>query len=521
MGDVKKYSALPTFQVFHSVPVGMAEYKGVRGPVGSGKTVGMCWEIRTKSEMQPAMRVAQRMADRKVHSERIRWSRWLIGRQTYKQLTESTIPDWLREFPDTHVTWSGSPHGYLFAPSMHGDGTWVWIDLVFIAFESPTADDDLQGMALSGVWVNEACQVPWKLIWRANTRVGRFQPFLKSEGVALQKFGVIMDTNSPNESNWWHEKEVVEKPEKMLWFVQPPALIRVKGADGRWEYLDNDARNAAKYGIRPAENVGGHDEGFGYWRKMTYGGDADDIKRLVLNEFGTSVDGRPVYPDWNPAMHVKNGLEFMRGLPLYLGTDFGLTPAMVFVQIGPDGTIYVLDELTSEDMTLDSFVNSMAIPKLSERFGWPMSGERILNFTDPAGLQRTQTYGDTCIDLLNRAGINSRPSPDETNDFRTRRDVVAGYLRRMGRNGAAFVVDERCKVLIDGFNGHYCYRRMRSSGDGAERYAEGPDKSNFYSHVHDALQYAVLGATRAGISAVSGRESCGAPMNVDLCFGCE
>lgn len=498
--DGRIYHALPTFRVFHNIPLGMYDYMGVRGPVGSGKSVGMCWHIRTMAERQPAMRVRQKMSDRQYHGEKIRWSKWLIGRQTYKQLTEGTIPTWVREFPDTHITWSGAPHGYLFMPSMANDGTWVWIDLQFIAFESPTADDDLQGMEFSGVWVNEACQVPWHLIWRANTRVGRFQPFLKSEGVALEKFGVIMDTNSPNESNWWCKKEQIEKPEKMLWFVQPPALIRISGPDGKPVYLDNDEENAKKYGLRPAENVGGHADGFGYWRKMTVGGDEDDIKRLVLNEFGTSVAGKPIYPDFNPRMHVKEGLEFMPGLPLYMGTDLGLTPAMVFLQIGRDGVIRVLDELTSEDMTLDTFITSLVRPRLMERFGWPHSCRAIMNYCDPAGMQRTQTYGDTCIDLLNANGIPTAHSPDMTNDFRTRRDVVARQLKRLEASGAGFLVDKRCEVLIKGFNGHYCYKRLKAGGDSAERYAEGPDKSDFYTHVQDALQYAVLGATRCGIS---------------------
>ena len=42
-----------------------------------------------------------------------------------------------------------------------------------------------------------------------------------------------------------------------------------------------------------------------------------------------------------------------------------------------------------------------------------------------------------------------------------------------------------------GFQGGYCYRRMRVTGD--ERYTDKPDK-NRYSHVHDGLQYLLSGA---------------------------
>jgi hypothetical protein len=54
----------------------------------------------------------------------------------------------------------------------------------------------------------------------------------------------------------------------------------------------------------------------------------------------------------------------------------------------------------------------------------------------------------------------------------------------------AFLIDRRCSQLIKGFEGGYQYKRMEVSG---ERYADKPDK-NMYSHIHDALQYMMLGA---------------------------
>ena len=227
---------------------------------------------------------------------------------------------------------------------------------------------------------------------------------------------------------------------------------------------------------------------------MLVGGDPDKIKRFVLNQYGTSVAGRPVYSSWNPDIHVKKDLKFLRGWPLIIGTDFGLTPAMTFLQVGPDGIVRVLDELPSNDMTLDTFVTTMLTPKLVERFGWPMNCPPIMNYCDPAGNQRTQTYGDTCIELLNTRGIPTEACPDASNDFRTRRDAVEKLLRER-----RLEVDERCKTLIDGFNGHYCYKKQRSDADGRPRYAEAPDKHNFYTHIHDSLQYPIIAVTMGGV----------------------
>ena len=53
-----------------------------------------------------------------------------------------------------------------------------------------------------------------------------------------------------------------------------------------------------------------------------------------------------------------------------------------------------------------------------------------------------------------------------------------------------FLIDYRCKELIKGFEGGYAYRRIQVSG---ERYDDRPEKNRF-SHIHDALQYLMLGA---------------------------
>ena len=55
---------------------------------------------------------------------------------------------------------------------------------------------------------------------------------------------------------------------------------------------------------------------------------------------------------------------------------------------------------------------------------------------------------------------------------------------------AGFLIDPRCKELIKGFEGGYAYRRIQVSG---ERYDDRPEKNHF-SHIHDALQYLMLGA---------------------------
>ena len=89
--------------------------------------------------------------------------------------------------------------------------------------------------------------------------------------------------------------------------------------------------------------------------------------------------------------------------------------------------------------------------------------------------------------VLRGAGLIARPA--SSNDVSLRVEAVAGTLNRMVEGQSGILVDYRCKELIKGFEGGYGYKRMQVSG---ERYDDKPDKNRF-SHIHDALQYLMLG----------------------------
>ena len=278
-------------------------------------------------------------------------------------------------------------------------------------------------------------------------------------------------------------------------------MILVKAKDGSDLYLDNNAENAKKYGLMPAENVENLRDGFGYWRKMLVGGDPDTIKRLVLNQYGTSWDGLPVYHEWDVAFHKRYNLPFMRGLPLHVGFDFGRTPAAAFLQVGEDGIVRVLGECVSKGMSIQQFIEELLRPYMVKRFGWPNC--RVYGWGDPAGGNMGNEFNLSCINVLNAYHIPTQVAPGlKNNDFNIRRDAVGDLMRQVYKGVPAFQVDACCENLIAGFNGGYCYKRIRTlTGAGEERYADAPDKTNPFTHVQDGLQYGVLGALRGSVSA--------------------
>lgn len=492
-----------TGQMFFDVPLGTYLYKGIRGVPGSGKSVVCDWDMRFKADMQPPFwdEKTQRM---------VRWSRWLIARKTFPALKNTTLKTWLDWFPSvlTDVHESSPMKGVFEAPSFHQDGTVVRMELMFYATDADNYMEDMDSLEVSGAYFNEAAQIPFKKIHKAAERVGRFKPpGASAQGWKGLSFGVIMDTNTPVESSWWHDFEQVKKPDRMRWFIQPPALIRTKSQAGDVIYVRNDEENSRKYGTSgPCENVEHHNDGWDYYEKQLIGADEDYIKMRLLNQYGKSKDGLPIYPEWSDDIHAaKAELSVVPGLPRLIGMDFGRNPACVIGQMTRLGQMQILDEITAFNMSVPQFVNELLIPKLMNDYNWPHAS--VMCFGDPAGMNSGEMYDIGCIEFLNNRGIPcAKPENLKNNDFNVRRDAVGNLLRSNYKGTPSLIVSRSCKMLIAGFNGDYCYRKMRTA-DGSAKYSEQADK-NEYSHVHDALQYLVVGATGGSVdySKPVGRE---------------
>jgi hypothetical protein len=87
-------------------------------------------------------------------------------------------------------------------------------------------------------------------------------------------------------------------------------------------------------------------------------------------------------------------------------------------------------------------------------------------------------------------GLRFRPAP--SNALSLRLEAVRQPLTRLIDGAPGLLLSPAAKVLRRGFNSTYRFKRIWAGGQ-AVRYLDLPDK-NEASHVHDALQYALLGA---------------------------
>jgi len=469
MIDVR-YKAYPTASRFHKSG---AFVRGIRGPVGGGKTVASIMEMYTRAlEQEP-------------HNG-VRRTRWALIRNSYPELLSTTLKtfeDWVPPVV-CPVTRSSPINGTLRVNLP--DGTRVEAEFIFLALDIEDDVKKLKSLELTGAFLNEASELRKSVLDMLTSRVGRFPP--QRWGGATWS-GVVMDTNPPDDSHWWYHLAEEVKPPNFEFFSQPPALIRVPGRTPKDPptYVPNDGTCP---GLGMAENIpnlpGASPEnpngGFNYYLNMVSGKDEEWIKVYVLNQYGNLISGKPVYPEYADSVHLSaTVLEPYRGVPVLLAYDFGLTPACIILQQTPRGQVRILDELISEDMGIERFASDIVKPFLnSDKY----RGCTFFGVGDPAGGARSQADETTCFQILDRLGLKAIPAP--TNSPMIRREAVAWFLTKMVDGEPGFLISPTCRIVRKGFLGGYHYRVMKVGG--GDRYAETPDK-NEYSHPHDALQY--------------------------------
>ena len=458
------------------------------------------------------MEVFSRMLEMPPGRDGVRRSKWAFIRNSYPELISTTMATWREWVPEQLCHISMSPPISGVVSCRLPDGTSVEGTVVFLAVDSPEDTRKLKSLELTGAFLNEASELDEETKVMAFGRCARY-PNAQADGVEGKFWtGIVMDTNPPDDTHWWYRLAEIDKPPGHRFWRQPPAILPLDEGEGlartrRWVPNDGSFK-----GIRRAENVKYQNIGYDYWLRQVNGADPEWVKVFLMGEYGQIQRGKPVYPEYSDAMHYAGAvIEPMRGLPLFLGFDFGLTPACCFVQQRPDGAVAVLDEAVTEDMDLRRMLEGIVLPRLrSEYYGMP-----VYAVVDPSGGNRSQVDGNTCMELLKEYGLSAVPAP--SNGWMARRDAVGYFLTRMVAGTGGLRISSKAEYLRKGMAGNYRFKRI-SSGAGAKRYNTIPEK-NIYSHVCESLQYVLLhlkmyGGT--GIGSMAGGQSMQASRPVEF-----
>lgn len=434
----------------------------IRGPLGSGKTFASC------------MRVFSQITSIQPGADGVRRSRWVAVRNTYPDLTGTTIKDWMELFGDPAM-------GKLnmdFPPTHKmdfelDDGTKVVAELVFMALDRPDSVRKLRGMQVTGFWLNEVKELEEDIVDMCDLRHGRYP---NRREIGDYWHGMIGDTNAPDDDHWYYRKAEIDKPEGWRFLVQPGGLLRVKTPQGFVWRENPDAENL--------ENLPP-----GYYIQGAQGKKEPWIRVNLANEYGHVTSGKPIYEfDWADSIHVAEfPIGFVKGAgDLYMGVDFGMTPAVVIGQL-VGAQLRILDEIIAEGMGIETFMRDFVTPYIHQTYKVPL--DSIICCCDPSGADPRDTTSSSPIEIMQEMGYMAEPAG--SNKPEARWEAVRYFLNRIVAGQPAFKLSPTCDTLRKGFNGGYQLRRMQVSGQA--RYSDKADKNNF-SHPHDAAQYLCMAA---------------------------
>lgn len=430
--------------------------------------------------------------------DKVRRTRWIVTRDTYKDLRDTTIKTWLEWFPEDQ--WGPMIRGepsfhHLKRPHPSGDGTTVDCEVIFLAVPDPDiAERVLASYEITGFFRNEGQFCEKEVIDELLSRCARY-PSMKN-GPGATWHGGFIDLNAPSEGHWipymrgdvplpaeWPDevKQAYRIPlredgtPRWKFFVQPAGLIEAR-VDGKIVYQPNPkAENQRHLRKTYMEQVAGKSK---EW-----------IDQRIMNKVSLRKDGKPVYPTFSEVDHINaRDLDPVPGIPIIVGLDFGRDPAAAFMQ-NVNGQWTLLSELIGDNESALLFA-----PRVKRHLLQRYPGYSAEFWGDPRGGDGTQATETTAFDVFLVNGMRVLPATTDNNP-ELRRSAVERALER--RNG--FKVNPSCIVAKTGFAGGYHYPKIKGAPG---MFAPRPRKNRF-SHIVESVENALLGGGE-GFAVVRG-----------------
>lgn len=444
----------------------------VLGPYGSGKSVGSFMKLVYLAQQQaPA-------------NDGIRYTRWVVIRNTAQNLQDTAIKTWFEWLPDGLVgSWRASKNTFhlgmddagninlMPVVDDQGNVTYVYAEVLFRSLDRPDQMRDLLGLELTGAIMAEWRELDFDLLLGLSGRVGRFPA--KASGAGPSWRGIIGDSNPPPGDGAYfrlfeeqsEEKaalnELFDKSDSGQPFIQ---LFKQPG------------------GMDPlAENLDNLDGGRAYYQRMIATAKAkgmtdDWINVHVHALYGSVVTGKPVYGGYfDERKHVAQvKLHPHPGYTIGIGVDPGVRwMAFALGQKWPDGTWVFLRELVLQDIGMERGLRYLETVMARD---YPDHSFRF--YVDPAARQRAASNLISPLSILEGRGYRCEFGPEHI-------EPRVEALRSALHFGAQ--IDKGCEYTLRGMRGDYYFRRVNKSG---EFYTDVPEKTES-SHIMNAWEYLV------------------------------
>lgn len=485
---VKTYKpASPTIEAFHLCD---APVQAIVGAVGTAKTVSALWH---HGYVLPV---------RCYNNYGITHTRWFVVRKNYTWLMDTDFEaamDWFMwgQYSGVNRTIR------IVWPKHHACDAELIVELQFRAADTDEDEKKFRSTAATGAWIDESIELRKVIKDVIITRIGRFPKIADTPARFTPRY--LTETTNPcpvdHPMYWqfrWVGPTIIKQPElddngtpkwetgeydttKLVRKMPPgplPSKPPVKGFLGFWQ--------------APGENAG--NVRGGYWQniKELYPESPEMQQMLADGKPGYRPEGKGVYRNYVREVHMAQGpLMWMKvpdihsgdlkGCPLLMGWDnTGLSPAAVLLQRIAPMQYQVLREFYDDRAGIVDFTQIVL-----EQLAVDFPGADITNYCDPAGFARVSNREGGVTSnaqmVMETFKITLIPSIQELGK---RISAVDNLLAR--RDG--LLIDPSCVRLLNGFFGGYVYEENPRMG--MNEFKEDPKKNKF-SHIHDALQYAL------------------------------
>ena len=415
--------------------------------------------------------------------------------QTREQLRDTSIPDFLKWFPDgVYGSYLKSEMKYLLQV---GD---IECEVLFRGLDDSNDVRRLLSLQASFGILDEFREINSDVFEALQGRLGRYpdgmlvphRPEWGLDDRGNPVRGCVTDDGQPNMHLWG--------------MSNPPDF------DTYWEKLLSDPPKNAHVTIQPSalapEADWLHFLPAGYYDNLVEGKSEDWVDVYVHAKFGKSLSGQPVHKAFSRDMHVSKSplaAAVLTDSPLIIGFDCGLNPSAVLGKLFYDGRLLVPAALSGHGIGALRFVRERLKPLLATKF----PGQRTLVVIDPAGYQRAQTDEKSVADILKAEGFLVKPA--RTNATAARVAAVDNFLTRMVDGKPMTLIDaEDAALLVQALAGKY---RFKVKKDG--QVEDAPEKLHPWSDIADAFQYLCLhvdnGALFGGTFMAARREVKAAP----------
>lgn len=423
----------------------------VVGPVGSTKTTASIMKISYEASKVAKCR------------DGIRRSRCAVIRNTRQMLYDTTIPDFLKWYPDGVAgVFMKTESKFLLK---YDD---VECEVLFRGLDDANDVRRLLSLQLTFGMMDEFREIHPDIFNALTGRLGRY-PDKTMNGVGacddngVQVHKVWGATNPPDADTFW-EDLLTNPPENAHVTFQPSGLA----PEADWVQFLPD----------------------GYYDNLTHGKSEEWVDVYVHGKFGRSLSGQPVFKCFNKETHVAKTAPNVLSNTLLIGVDAGLNPSAVLGQVAYDGRLIIHDAITGAEGGMGAlrFIREKLKPLIATKF----PGIQVAVIIDPAAFQRAQTDEKCVADIFKAEGFAVKPA--KTNAISARLAACESYMTRTVGDKPSLLVSPEADLLIKAWNGKYRYK-VNTKGERDNK----PDKNHPWSDIADGAQYLCLHADGGGI----------------------